>query len=82
MAKATLNQPSSALNTTIPQPPSPSYSYKPKMSIPLQTNDGGEWTERKGEGKQDAEVMRLRGGCIPCPDGSVCYIIPCCCPCP
>ncbi|KAH0586699.1 hypothetical protein H2248_007915 [Termitomyces sp. 'cryptogamus'] len=27
------------------------------------------------------EARRLRGGCIPCPDGSVCYIIPipCCC---
>ncbi|KAI5899970.1 uncharacterized protein SCHCODRAFT_02606624 [Schizophyllum commune H4-8] len=28
-------------------------------------------------------VMRQRGGCIPCPDGSICYIIPipcCCCP--
>ncbi|EJF59703.1 hypothetical protein BD309DRAFT_966862 [Dichomitus squalens] len=24
---------------------------------------------------------RIRGGCIPCPDGSICYIIPipCCC---
>ncbi|TBU22479.1 hypothetical protein BD311DRAFT_770347 [Dichomitus squalens] len=24
---------------------------------------------------------RIRGGCVPCPDGSICYIIPipCCC---
>ncbi|KAJ6513698.1 hypothetical protein C8R47DRAFT_1313816 [Mycena vitilis] len=27
------------------------------------------------------EAARLRGGCIPCPDGGCCYIIPipCCC---
>ncbi|KAH9983778.1 hypothetical protein BJV77DRAFT_1029759 [Russula vinacea] len=27
------------------------------------------------------KAERLRGGCVPCPDGSVCWIIPipCCC---
>ncbi|KAJ7616633.1 hypothetical protein FB45DRAFT_1008065 [Roridomyces roridus] len=25
------------------------------------------------------EAKRLRGGCIPCPDGGCCFIIPCCC---
>lgn len=31
--------------------------------------------------RQRKEAKRLRGGCIPCPNGSVCYIIPipCCC---
>ncbi|KAJ7349806.1 hypothetical protein DFH08DRAFT_1079129 [Mycena albidolilacea] len=29
----------------------------------------------------NGEAERLRGGCIPCPDGGCCYIIPipCCC---
>ncbi|KAJ8091762.1 hypothetical protein PM082_020997 [Marasmius tenuissimus] len=32
-------------------------------------------------GEQTEGPQRLRGGCIPCPDGSICYIIPipCCC---
>ncbi|KAG7085473.1 hypothetical protein E1B28_003034 [Marasmius oreades] len=32
-------------------------------------------------GEQTEGPMRLRGGCIPCPDGGCCYIIPipCCC---
>ncbi|KIJ37085.1 hypothetical protein M422DRAFT_33941 [Sphaerobolus stellatus SS14] len=25
------------------------------------------------------KAMRLRGGCIPCPDGGCCFILPCCC---
>ncbi|KAH8829718.1 hypothetical protein DL96DRAFT_1599298 [Flagelloscypha sp. PMI_526] len=31
--------------------------------------------------KSEQEALRLRGGCIPCPNGSVCWIIPipCCC---
>ncbi|KAH8112411.1 hypothetical protein DFH11DRAFT_1607457 [Phellopilus nigrolimitatus] len=39
----------------------------------------GMTTARGGESGQAA--MRLRGGCIPCPDGGCCYIIPipCCC---
>ncbi|KAJ7594123.1 hypothetical protein C8J56DRAFT_926022 [Mycena floridula] len=29
----------------------------------------------------EQKASRLRGGCVPCPDGSICYIIPipCCC---
>ncbi|KAF7364371.1 hypothetical protein MSAN_01097600 [Mycena sanguinolenta] len=29
----------------------------------------------------EGEASRMRGGCIPCPDGGCCYIIPipCCC---
>lgn len=37
----------------------------------------------EGEQREDGKerVMRLDGGCVPCPDGSICYIIPlpCCC---
>ncbi|EPQ50308.1 hypothetical protein GLOTRDRAFT_141558 [Gloeophyllum trabeum ATCC 11539] len=31
--------------------------------------------------KEEEKAARLRGGCIPCPDGGCCYIIPipCCC---
>ncbi|KAJ7175055.1 hypothetical protein C8R43DRAFT_975821 [Mycena crocata] len=41
----------------------------PKMSV------GREPTVMRGD------AARLRGGCIPCPDGGCCYIIPipCCC---
>ncbi|KAJ7135096.1 hypothetical protein C8R46DRAFT_1139474 [Mycena filopes] len=30
---------------------------------------------------EEGKAARLRGGCIPCPDGGCCYIIPipCCC---
>ncbi|KAJ6496396.1 hypothetical protein C8R45DRAFT_985816 [Mycena sanguinolenta] len=27
----------------------------------------------------EGEASRMRGGCIPCPDGGCCFIIPCCC---
>ncbi|KAI9513541.1 hypothetical protein F5148DRAFT_1156407 [Russula earlei] len=35
------------------------------------------------ENAREGKAERLRGGCIPCPDGSVCWIIPipCCCCC-
>ncbi|VDC04325.1 unnamed protein product [Peniophora sp. CBMAI 1063] len=31
--------------------------------------------------KNEQSAERLRGGCVPCPDGSICWIIPipCCC---
>ncbi|EDR10471.1 uncharacterized protein LACBIDRAFT_316903 [Laccaria bicolor S238N-H82] len=40
-----------------------------EVSTPRVKQDGGEG------------ALRLRGGCIPCPDGGCCYIIPipCCC---
>jgi len=40
-----------------------------------------EQEERRQRRGQKKEAKRLRGGCIPCPDGSICYIIPipCCC---
>ncbi|KAJ3790089.1 hypothetical protein GGU10DRAFT_341606 [Lentinula aff. detonsa] len=28
--------------------------------------------------QRNSQVQRLRGGCIPCPDGGCCFIIPCC----
>ncbi|KAJ7282609.1 hypothetical protein C8J57DRAFT_1295831 [Mycena rebaudengoi] len=33
------------------------------------------------EERKTGPAARLRGGCIPCPDGGCCYIIPipCCC---
>ncbi|KAH9890898.1 hypothetical protein C8Q73DRAFT_702074 [Cubamyces lactineus] len=32
-------------------------------------------------GQTSGPAQRLRGGCIPCPDGSICYIIPIPCIC-
>ncbi|KAF9003402.1 hypothetical protein BDQ17DRAFT_1425358 [Cyathus striatus] len=35
----------------------------------------------KPDDGQDANANRLRGGCVPCPDGGFCFCIPipCCC---
>ena len=30
----------------------------------------------ESEKREQTSAQRLRGGCIPCPDGSMCYIIP------
>ncbi|KAI8995310.1 hypothetical protein BD414DRAFT_237013 [Trametes punicea] len=32
-------------------------------------------------GEPSGEAQRIRGGCVPCPDGSICYIIPIPCIC-
>ncbi|KAI0336019.1 hypothetical protein GY45DRAFT_1316055 [Cubamyces sp. BRFM 1775] len=32
-------------------------------------------------GRDSGPAQRIRGGCIPCPDGSICYIIPIPCIC-
>ncbi|GAW04921.1 hypothetical protein LENED_006745 [Lentinula edodes] len=34
--------------------------------------------EQRGLVERNEKVQRLRGGCIPCPDGGCCFIIPCC----
>ncbi|KZV93320.1 hypothetical protein EXIGLDRAFT_768215 [Exidia glandulosa HHB12029] len=35
--------------------------------------------KRAPEDEKKDGALRLRGGCLPCPDGSCCFIIPCPC---
>ncbi|GBE85695.1 hypothetical protein SCP_0802170 [Sparassis crispa] len=47
---------------------------------PARVSDMTTRPERAADETQH-KAERVRGGCIPCPDGTVCYIIPipCCC---
>ncbi|KAI0364378.1 hypothetical protein BV20DRAFT_974475 [Pilatotrama ljubarskyi] len=38
-------------------------------------------TDAAQAGEKDGRAERIRGGCIPCPNGSICYIIPIPCLC-
>ncbi|KAI1790026.1 hypothetical protein LXA43DRAFT_1017972 [Ganoderma leucocontextum] len=69
-----VNRPAPAHVPAAVQAPSLAQSKQPEpvaamSSHPAQPNASG-------------PADRIRGGCIPCPDGSICYIIPiplCCC---
>ncbi|KAI9057172.1 hypothetical protein FKP32DRAFT_1598647 [Trametes sanguinea] len=59
-------------------------SESPSTALPVRTQPSavpamspvpGKASEHRGP------AQRIRGGCIPCPDGSICYIIPIPCIC-
>ncbi|KAJ7153920.1 hypothetical protein C8R43DRAFT_1001514 [Mycena crocata] len=53
----------------------------PTMSFSNSSLDGREAGKEGGPTVPRGDASRMRGGCIPCPDGGCCYIIPipCCC---
>ncbi|KAI0349626.1 hypothetical protein OH77DRAFT_1375945, partial [Trametes cingulata] len=57
-------------SATRPQPVQSQPSPVPSMS-----------TNPSKADKKSGGAERIRGGCIPCPDGSICYIIPIPCLC-
>ncbi|PVF94339.1 hypothetical protein CPB86DRAFT_789178 [Serendipita vermifera] len=66
-----------SMGTTYPMTPMTISHQPPSTKMSLNNSDpSDEGREQTVDG-----VLRLRGGCIPCPDGSRCYIIPipCCC---
>jgi len=56
--------------------PSPHTTSQPNH-VPQMQIAGGKHAPPEKQGNAE----RLRGGCVPCPDGSICWIIPipCCC---
>ncbi|KAH7909175.1 hypothetical protein BJ138DRAFT_1155919 [Hygrophoropsis aurantiaca] len=57
-------------NTIISSQPASS-----SMSIASSRNE----QQRPVQQNDNPDPMRLRGGCIPCPGGGMCFIIPCPC---
>ncbi|KAL5514911.1 hypothetical protein ACEPAG_2227 [Sanghuangporus baumii] len=56
-------------------------SETPDASQPVNKQPTPASTMTTAHGSESSQgAMRLRGGCIPCPDGGCCYIIPipCC----
>ncbi|KAH9077737.1 hypothetical protein EDB83DRAFT_2345565 [Lactarius deliciosus] len=73
-------------SATIAYPPTAHTYHDESSQTPAITNiqphTGAKMVVGSDDNKaRNGKAERLRGGCIPCPDGSVCWIIPCCCCC-
>ncbi|KDR74840.1 hypothetical protein GALMADRAFT_249745 [Galerina marginata CBS 339.88] len=63
-------------------PPQTHASMKRKEAIakqPAPAQNMSVQTPQHPQGEGNQPAARLRGGCIPCPDGGCCFIIPCPC---
>ncbi|KIM87995.1 hypothetical protein PILCRDRAFT_814669 [Piloderma croceum F 1598] len=71
-------------SSSLALPPNAHISSKhvPITQQPLRASTMSVASSENQSGVEETEkARRLRGGCIPCPDGGCCYIIPipCCC---
>ncbi|KAJ7870444.1 hypothetical protein B0H13DRAFT_2346844 [Mycena leptocephala] len=71
---------SPAVSSELPTCP-PAAHTSSKAPITEQPAPAPTMTTAREKIVTQGDAARLRGGCIPCPDGGCCYIIPipCCC---
>ncbi|KAJ7758357.1 hypothetical protein B0H16DRAFT_650880 [Mycena metata] len=67
-------------SSELPTFPPPAHTHtSPKALITEQPTPAPTMSTSREASVQEGKAARLRGGCIPCPDGGCCFIIPCCC---
>ncbi|KAJ7023594.1 hypothetical protein C8F04DRAFT_179810 [Mycena alexandri] len=65
-------------SSELPQYPPPAHT-SPRAPITEQPTPAPTMSTSRKISVEEGKAARLRGGCIPCPDGGCCFIIPCCC---